>query len=173
MRMLGLSGVRRDKKIRTTIPGKDGKRAGDLLDRNFSAPHPNHTWVMDYTYVRSWAGWVYTAFIVDVFAQLIVGWHCQTTQHTDLVMTPLRMALWQRDRQGHPIEPGQLTAHSDAGAQGEFNRSSQQLSVGVSLAGLGTLLLVFSIRVSCAVGYSRWWLRLGVRRGCIGIGRCL
>ena len=129
MRMLGLSGVRRDKKIRTTIPGKDGKRAGDLLDRNFTAPRPNHTWVMDYTYVRAWSGWVYTAFIVDVFAQLIVGWHAQTTQHTDLVMTPLRMALWQRDSQGHPVEPGQLTAHSDAGAQYTSIRFTEHLEL--------------------------------------------
>lgn len=74
MRTLGLSGVRRDKGIRTTIPSKDGKRAGDLLDRDFTAPAPNRVWVTDFTYVRTWAGWVYVAFIVDVFAQRIVTW---------------------------------------------------------------------------------------------------
>ena len=65
MRALGLSGIRRDKGIRTTIPAKDGIRAGDLLNRDFTAPRPDHTWVMDFTYCRTWAGWVYVAFIVD------------------------------------------------------------------------------------------------------------
>jgi hypothetical protein len=59
MRLLGLSGVRRDKKVRTTVPAKDGKRAGDLLDRDFTAPAPNRVWITDFTYARTWAGWVY------------------------------------------------------------------------------------------------------------------
>jgi putative transposase len=105
------------RRIRTTIPAKDGVRAGDLLNRDFTAPRPDHTWVTDFTYVRTWAGWVYVAFILDVFAQRIVAWHAQTTKHTDLVMIPLRMALWERDRQGHTIGPGQLIHHSDAGSQ--------------------------------------------------------
>lgn len=117
MRLLGLEGVRRAKGVRTTIPAKNGIRAGDLLNRDFTAPRPNHTWVMDFTYVRSWAGWVYVAFIVDVYAQRIVAWHAQTTKHVSLVMIPLRMALWERERQGHPIEPDWLRAHSDAGSQ--------------------------------------------------------
>ena len=57
------------------------------------------------------------AFIVDVFAQMIIGWHAMTTRDVELVMTPLRMALWNRDRRGHPVGPGQLRAHSDAGSQ--------------------------------------------------------
>ena len=117
MRALGLSGIRRDKGIRTTIPAKDGIRAGDLLNRDFTAPRPDHTWVIDFTYCRSWAGWVYVAFIVDVFSQRIVAWHAQTSKHVELVMIPLRMALWERGRQGHPIQPQQLRAHSDAGSQ--------------------------------------------------------
>ena len=117
MRALGLSGIRRDKGVRTTIPAKDGIRAGDLLNRDFTAPRPDHTWVMDFTYVRTWAGWVYVALIVDVYAQRIVAWHAQTTKHVELVMIPLRIALWERGRQGHPIQPEQLRAHSDAGSQ--------------------------------------------------------
>ena len=117
MRTLGLSGIRRDKGIRTTIPAKDGIRAGDLLNRDFTAPRPDHTWVMDFTYCRTWAGWVYVAFIVDVYSQRIVAWHAQTTKHVELVMIPLRMALWERGRQGHPIQTDQLRAHSDAGSQ--------------------------------------------------------
>lgn len=117
MRVLGLSGITRAKGIRTTIPAKDGVRAGDLLNRDFTAPRPDHTWVTDFTYVRTWAGWVYVAFILDVYSQRIVAWHAQTTKHVDLVMIPLRMALWQRDREGHPVGPRQLIQHSDAGSQ--------------------------------------------------------
>ena len=117
MRALGLSGTRRDKGVRTTIPAKHGIRAGDLLNRDFTAPRPDHTWVMDFTYCRTWAGWVYVAFIVDVYSQRIVAWHAQTTKHVELVMIPLRMALWERARDGHPIQPKQLRAHSDAGSQ--------------------------------------------------------
>ena len=117
MRLLGLEGVRRTKAVRTTIAGPDGNRAGDLLNRDFTAPRPDHTWVMDFTYVRCWAGFVYVAFILDVFAQRIVAWHAHTTKHVELVMIPLRIALWERARQGHPIAPKQLRAHSDAGSQ--------------------------------------------------------
>ena len=117
MRLLGLSGVRRSKGIRTTIQAKNGKRAGDLLNRDFTAAAPNRVWVTDFTYVRCWAGWVYVAFILDVFSQRIVAWHASISKETELVMIPLRMALWQRDRDGHPISTGQLIHHSDAGSQ--------------------------------------------------------
>ena len=81
MKSLGLQGVTRAKGVRTTIPSKDGKRAGDLLDRDFTAAAPNSTWVTDFTYVRTWAGFTYVAFIVDVFAQKIVAWHASTSTH--------------------------------------------------------------------------------------------
>ena len=152
MRALGLSGIRRDKGIRTTIPAKDGVRAGDLLNRDFTAPRPDHTWVMDFTYVRTWAGWVYVAFIVDVYSQRIIAWHARTTKHVELVMIPLRMALWERGRQGHPIAPQQLRAHSDAGSQGGFNRSSQHLDHG---------------------GVQRWRRRTGSRRPATCRGVCV
>nr|WP_147106086.1 hypothetical protein [Nesterenkonia populi] len=72
MRSLGPVGVRRGKGIRTTIPAKDGVRAEDLLNRDFTAEAPNRVWVADFTYVRTWAGWSYVAFIVDVYAQQII-----------------------------------------------------------------------------------------------------
>jgi putative transposase len=129
MRILGLSGVRRDKGIRTTIPAKDGKRAGDLLDRDFTADAPNRVWVTDFTYCRSWAGFCYVAFIVDVFAQRIVAWHAATTKTTDLVITPLRMALWQRGREDRPTRSGQLIHHSDAGSQYTSIRFTEHLDM--------------------------------------------
>lgn len=67
--------------------------------------------------MRTWAGFVYVAFIVDVFAQMIVAWNAATTKETDLVMVPLRMAVWQRAREGRPIVPGTLIGHADAGSQ--------------------------------------------------------
>jgi putative transposase len=107
MKALGLKGIRRSKGIRTTIPGKDGRRAGDLLNRDFTAAAANRTWIMDFTYCRTWAGFAYVTFIVDVFAQKIVAWHCATSKDVELVMTPLRMAAWQRQREGRPVVPGE------------------------------------------------------------------
>jgi transposase InsO family protein len=129
MRALELTGVRRGKGLRTTVPGKDGRRAGDLLDRNFTAPAPNRVWVSDFTYVRTWAGFAYVAFIVDVYAQKIVAWHAATTKTTELVMTPLRIALWQRSREDRAVEPGQLISHSDAGSQYTALRFTEHLAL--------------------------------------------
>ena len=129
MKSLGLKGIRRSKGVRTTIPGKDGRRAGDLLNRDFTAAAPNRTWVMDFTYCRTWAGFAYVAFIVDVFAQKIVAWHCATSKDVELVMTPLRMATWQREREGRAVVPGELIGHADAGSQGGLNRLSQHLTI--------------------------------------------
>ena len=129
MRALGLSGIRRSKGIRTTIPAKDGIRAGDLLDRDFTAAAPNRTWVMDFTYVRAWSGRVYVAFVVDVYAQRIMAWHAASTKDVDLVMTPVRMATWQRAREGHPVLPGQLIGHADAGSQYTSLRLTEHLAL--------------------------------------------
>ena len=111
-----MNGIRRAKGIRTTIPAKDGTRAGDLLDRDFTACAPNRTWVMDFTYVRTWAGFTYVSVVVDVFAKKIIAWNAATSKDVNLVMTPLRMATWQRQREGHPIELGELIGHADAGS---------------------------------------------------------
>jgi putative transposase len=138
-RSLALQGVRRSKGIRTTIPAKDGKRAGDLLNRDFSAPAPNRTWVMDFTYVRCWVGFVYVAFVVDVFAQKIVAWNAATIRDTDLVMTALKMASWQRGREGHPIVPGQLIGHSDAGSQYTAIRFTERLELEGAKPSIGSV----------------------------------
>lgn len=133
MRSLGLQGVRRTKTVRTTIPApkdQEHRRAGDLLDRDFTAAAPDRVWVTDFTYVRTWLGFVYVAFILDVYAQRIVAWHASTSKVTDLVMTPLRMAIWQRDHEGRPVDGSQLIHHSDAGSQGGIQRSSRHLDDG-------------------------------------------
>lgn len=129
MRDLGMNGVRRGKQLRTTIPAKDGNRAGDLLNRDFTAPAPDQRWVADFTYCRTWTGFVYVAFVVDVYAQRIVGWQAASTKVTDLVLIPLRIALWDRERQGTPVEPGQLLHHSDAGSQYTSIRFAEHLEL--------------------------------------------
>lgn len=139
MHALGLTGVRRGKKVRTTIPARDGHRAGDLLNRNFTAPAPNRVWVTDFTYVRTWAGFVYVAFVLDVFAQRIVAWHAASSMITDLVMVPLRMALWQRDREGRPALPGELIHHSDAGSQYTSIRYTEHLALEEIRPSIGTV----------------------------------
>jgi putative transposase len=139
MRDLGMNGVRRGKKLRTTIPAKDGHRAGDLLDRDFTAAAPNTRWVADFTYVRTWAGFVYVAFVLDVFAQRIVGWHAATDKRTSLVLTPLRIAMWDRDRHGHPVEPGTLVCHSDAGSQYTSLRYTEHLALEGIAPSIGTV----------------------------------
>jgi putative transposase len=130
MRLLGLKGVTRSKRVRTTIPAADGTRAGDLLNRDFSAQAPNRKWITDFTYVRTWSpSWVYVSFIVDCFSQRIVAWHAQTSMHTDLVMTPLKIAIWQRAHDGHPVIPGELITHSDAGSQFTSVRFTEHLAL--------------------------------------------
>lgn len=139
MRQEQMAGVRRGRAHRTTVPGKDGVRAGDLLNRDFAADAPNRVWVMDFTYVRTWAGFAYVAFVVDTFAQVIVGWHAMSAKPVDLVLVPLRMAAWARGQQGHPLSAGQLTAHSDAGSQYTALRFTEHLALEGIAASIGTI----------------------------------
>ena len=117
MRDEGLSGVIRGRKHRTTIAAKgECRRAPDLLDRDFTAAAPNRKWVTDFTYTRTWMGFVYVAFVVDCFSRAIVGWHATTVKDTAMVTTALKMALWRRDHADHRVDAG-LIHHSDAGSQ--------------------------------------------------------
>jgi putative transposase len=125
MRDLGIVGAVRGKKVITTIPDASAERALDLVDRDFVAPAP--TWVADLTHVATFAGVVYVAFVVDTFSRRIVGWAAATSKETRLVLDALEMALWQRDRDQHLYQKGELLHQSDAGSQGGFNRSSQHL----------------------------------------------
>ena len=130
---LGLNGVRRGKKVRTTIPDAGSTRPEDLLERDFTAAAPNQRWVADFTYVRTWAGFVLVAFIVDVFAQKIIAWHAGTTRTTGLVLTCVRIATWAREHEGHPVVPGRLIHHHDAGSQYTALRFTEHLALeGIS-----------------------------------------
>jgi len=118
MRENGLRGVRRGRKVRTTIPGKGPghERAPDLINRDFTAEAPNRRWVADFTQVATLAGTVYVAFAVDIFSRMIVGWAAARHKRAKLVLDALDMALWHRDRAGRRPGPG-LVHHSDAGSQ--------------------------------------------------------
>ena len=153
MKSLGLNGIRRSKGVRTTIPAKDGKRAGDLLNRDFTAPAPNRTWVMDFTYCRTWQGFVYVSFILDVFAQKIVAWHAATSKDVELVMVPLRMATWQRQREGHPIERDVLIGHADAGSQYTSITFTEHLDIEGIRPSIGTVADAYdNALMECVIG---------------------
>ena len=123
MRELGLSGAVRGRTKRTTVPADVAARPGDLVERQFRAPAPNMLWVADLTYVATWSGFVYVAFVMDVFSRRIVGWRCSTSLRTDLASDALEQGLWQRARDGHEVRG--LVHHSDRGVQGGFKWSSQ------------------------------------------------
>jgi transposase InsO family protein len=126
MRQNGLEGKLRGRKQRTTIADEAAvERARDLLQRDFTATRPNEKWVADITYVRTWNGFVYLAFILDCYSRMIVGWQLATHMRAELVLDALEMANGLR-------RPGAgLIAHSDRGSQGGFNWSSQHLVMGV------------------------------------------
>ena len=126
MRRLGLQGVRRGKGVRTTVPDAKAACPLDRVNRQFRAERPNQLWVADFTYVSTWQGFVYVAFVVDVFARYIVGWRVSSSMQTDFVLDALEQALYARQ----PWRHGGLTHHSDRGSQGEFNQSSQHVPSG-------------------------------------------
>ncbi|WP_280359174.1 IS3 family transposase [Nocardia otitidiscaviarum] len=138
MRELGMNRVVRGRKLRTTIPAKDGVRAGDKLNRVFTAAAPNLVWVADFTYVSTWTGWAYVAFVFDAYSRAIVGWTTAATKTTSLVSKALNMAVWRRDHYGHPIEPG-LIHHSDAGSQYTSVKFTESLALQGLSASIGSV----------------------------------
>lgn len=134
MRDLGLEGAVRGKRRRTTIPDQTGERPTDLVDRNFSAEAPNRLWVADLTYVSTWSGFVYVAFIVDVFSRYIVGWRASASLHADLTLDALEMAIWSRRTQ----DLTGLVHHSDRGVQYLAIRYSERLAEAGVMPSVGS-----------------------------------
>ncbi|MCW2749780.1 MAG: transposase, ISMyma03 aa2 [Aeromicrobium sp.] len=112
----GWVGALRAKKVRTTVPDENADRPTDLVDRQFFANRPDQLWVADFTYVATWSGTVYVAFIFDVFSRRIVGWRAATRMTTDLVLDTLEHAIWTRSQAGITDLTG-LIHHTDAGSQ--------------------------------------------------------
>ncbi|EGO93622.1 Tnp [Acidiphilium sp. PM] len=113
MRIIGLQGVIRGKPVRTTISDRATPCPQDRVNRQFQAPAPNMLWVSDFTYVATWQGFVYVAFVIDTFARRIVGWRVSRTAHAGFVLDALEQALHDR----RPVRSGGLVHHSDRGSQ--------------------------------------------------------
>ncbi len=123
MKTLGIEGVRRGRRIRTTRPDEKAARSPDLVERDFTATEPNRLWVTDLTFVPTWQGVAYVCFIVDAFSRMIVGWRVAGHMRTVMVLDALEMARWQR---GTRLEG--LVAHSDAGSQFTSIRYGERLA---------------------------------------------
>ena len=124
MRVMGLHGVIRGKAIRTTTPDKSAPCPLDHVNRQFHAPAPNRLWVSDFTYVSTWSGFVYVAFVIDAYARRIVGWRVSRTPHASFVLDALEQALHDR----RPLHRGGLVHHSDRGSQYVSIRYSERLA---------------------------------------------
>src|SRR3954453_21944086 len=115
-----------------------GRRAPDLIRRDFTAAAPNRKWVTDFTYCRTWSGFVYVAFVIDCFSRAIVGWHATQVKNTAMVTTALKMALWRRDHEGRQIGEG-LIHHSDAGSQYTSIAFAETLTLESIAASIGSV----------------------------------
>jgi len=132
MREMGLRGARRGKTTFTTFPDHSGSRPADLVERNFTATRPNQLWVADLTYVSTWSGFVYVAFITDVYSRFIVGWQVSRSLRADLALDALEMAMFsRRDLDG-------LVHHSDRGVQYLSIRYTERLAEAGAVTSVGS-----------------------------------
>jgi putative transposase len=136
MRRLGLRGAVRGKRFRTTIADTTTVRPRDLVERNFRVGAPNRLWVADLTYVRTWSGFVYVAFVTDAYSRRIVGWQASRSLRTDLSLHALEQALWTRRRAGADLDG--LIHHSDRGVQYLAIRYTERLAANGVVNSVGS-----------------------------------
>jgi putative transposase len=134
MRDQGIRGVRRGRFKRTTVAGPAADRPADLVERRFVADAPNRLWVADLTYVKTHTGWVYVAFVLDVFSRFVVGWQASTSLRSDLAIDALEMALYGRR---HDDLSG-LVHHSDRGVQYLSIRYTERLGEAGAVSSVGS-----------------------------------
>jgi putative transposase len=130
---LHLEGVRRGKAHKTTTPDQGATRPADLVERDFSAARPNQLWVADLTYVATWSGFVYVAFVIDAFSRFLVGWQASRSLRTDLALDALEMAIWRRQAQLDG-----LVHHSDRGSQYLSIRYTERLAEAGAVTSVGS-----------------------------------
>jgi len=135
MRQLGIQGVVRGRSIRTTNGNHAMPCPADRVNRQFQALRPNALWVSDFTYVATWAGFVYVAFVIDTYARRIVGWRVSRTAHTSFVLDALEQAIHDR----HPVRDGGLVHHSDRGVQYVSLRYTERLADAGIAPSVGTV----------------------------------
>ncbi|MFF1927861.1 IS3 family transposase [Streptomyces sp. NPDC058228] len=136
MRRAGLRGVIRAESPRSTRPAPETARPADLVERAFTASAPNQLWVADITYIRTFSGWVYAAFVVDVFSRMVVGWQVATSLYTDLALDALEMAIWRRRHAGGDLTG--LIHRSDRGVQYRAIRYTERLEQQDAVASVGS-----------------------------------
>ncbi|MGI4894261.1 MAG: IS3 family transposase [Janthinobacterium lividum] len=136
----GLAGAVRGKVKRTTIADvflTPAQRARDLVRRDFAPPAPDRLWVADITYVSTWSGWVYVAFVIDAYARRIIGWRCGSSMTTQLVLDAFEQALWTRRREGRSLDS--VVAHTDRGSQYTAIRYTERLEEAGVVASVGSV----------------------------------
>jgi putative transposase len=137
MRELGLYGVHRGRRFKVTTHADERQhRPSDLVERNFKASRPNRLWVADLTYVKTHAGWVYAAFIIDVYSRMVVGWQLSNSLRSSLAIDALEMAIWNRTRNGEDLSG--LVQHTDRGSQYLAIRYSERLAENGIVASVGS-----------------------------------
>jgi putative transposase len=136
MRQAGLRGVIRAKSPRTTRPAPETDRPADLVERQFTATAPNQLWVADITYIKTFSGWVYAAFVIDVFSRMVVGWQVATSLYTELALEALEMAIWRRRHTDGDLAG--LIHHSDRGVQYRAIRYTERLEEADAVASVGS-----------------------------------
>lgn len=134
MKVLGIEGVRREKRVKTTKPDPRMPRHPDLVNRVFNAAAPNELWVTDLTFVPTWQGVAYVCFIIDAYSRMIVGWRCASNMKTGTVLDAIEMARWSRGR--HLPD---LRCHSDAGSQFTSIRYGERLAEIGATPSIGTV----------------------------------
>ena len=134
MREMGLQGARRGKTVRTTLPDTSATCSLDHVKRQFNASRPNELWVSDFTYVSTWQGWLYVAFVIDVYARRIVGWRVSSSMRTDFVLDALEQALYAR----RPSSDTELIHHSDRGSQYVSIRYTERLEEAGLMPSVGS-----------------------------------
>jgi putative transposase len=134
MKAVGIEGVHRTRRVRTTRPDPAAARHPDLVDRQFSAPEPNRLWVVDLTYVATWSGVAYACFITDAFSRMIVGWRVAPHMRAQMVLDALEMARWHR---GTRLEG--LISHTDAGSQFTSVRWGEHLAELGAVPSIGSV----------------------------------
>jgi putative transposase len=138
MRELGLEGARRGKRHRTTVADPGASRPADLVQRRFSQARPDAVWVADFTYVATWSGTVYVAFVLDCHSRRILGWRASTSMRTELVLDALEQAIWTRTREGVEDLSG-LVCHNDAGSQYTSIAFTERLAAAGAAPSVGTV----------------------------------
>jgi putative transposase len=138
MRQMGLQGARRGRLRRTTVGDPAAARPADLVNRRFTADRPDRVWVADFTYVATWSGTVYVAFVLDAHSRRILGWRAASTMKTALVLDALEMAIWARGRQGVHDLAG-LIHHTDAGSQYTSIAVTERLAAVGAAPSVGTV----------------------------------